>query len=240
MVADAEYGVGLGDEVDEARVGGAGGHLGVHEGGADAELLTLLAEEHGVDARVSATYEGDDHAIGVHEVEELGGKAGDALLFFEALGAEGVEEDAAEVNVLAVSGVHVGEDAVVLVEVRGLPDAGRAVEGAVDDAVCVFVGVDESRLPAHRLAVEELGGLLAGVEELGEGGVYRGEFESVYGVGWEVCSDGGEPAGDLEAGLADGPVVPTGVTRAHDGVVVLGVGTGHGSGLDVEDEVGGA
>ena len=98
-------------------------------------------------------------------------------LFFKTLGAEGVEEDTTEVDVPAMSGVHVGEDPVVLVKVGGLPDAGGAVKGTVDDAVCVFVGVDEGRLPAHSLAVEELSGLLAGVEDLGQGGVHGCEFE---------------------------------------------------------------
>ena len=154
VVAGAYEGVGLGDEVDEAGVVGARGHLGAEDGGVDASLLELLAHHHDVDAGLAVADPGEDCAIGVDHAQKLGGVAADAVFFVDAHGAVEPEEDAGEIQVDAVATVEVSGDGAVLVEVGAVPGAGGAHEAAEDGPVENLVGVDEGGLPTHSLGVE--------------------------------------------------------------------------------------
>ena len=137
-----------------------------------------------------------------------------------------------------MSGVHVSDDPVVLVEVGCLPDAGGAVEGSIYNAVRVFVGVKERRLPTHCLSVEELGGLLAGVEDLRQARVHGAKLEHVHRVRCHVSGQARQPASYLKSGLTHGLVIACRIPRAHYCVVFLNIRLVVWAGFDLKDKIG--
>ena len=208
VVAGADEGIGLGDEVDKAGIVGARGHLGAEDGGVDASLLKLLAHHHDVYAGLAISDPGQDRTIGIDHTEELGRVAANAVFLVDAHGAIEPEENTGEVEVDAVATIELSGDGAVLIEIGAVSRAAGAHEAAKYGPIEQFVGVDEGWLPTHSLGVEPAVAVeLADVVDAWEVGADGREFQDFGRVGSGVTGGGSEEVGDLEDGAPGGEVV---------------------------------